>query len=351
MKTYRTFFIVILLASLITACNYPTAGGGSILGPLPGSVSYVLATPDPNATQTPTPFLPEGAVSTIQPQESTAQAAQASPTPTITPTSSALIDRLPRPEGQTNILLLGSDYRPGSGYRTDVILLVILNSSKGTASVVSFPRDTYVLIPGWQMQRINTAMQWGGFDSMKATLEYNFGVTADHYMMTNFYGFKSIIDTLGGVTVNASRAFSDTCDLPWEGSDGYCYISAGPHVMDGASALWYVRARYSTSDFDRLRRAQEVIQAVFLKMLSLNAIARGPELYNLFSNSVETDLTFGDMLPLLPLATKLGDASSVQRYAIVPPLVSGWTTEGGASVQIPDVEAIWEQVIKPAAYE
>lgn len=344
--------ILVILAVLIffsSACNYPTAGNTSSLSPRPGGQNQQYATPDPNATVTPTPFLPEGAVVTTPvPQETTAEA---SPSPTLTPTSSALIDRLPRPKGQVNILLLGSDYRPGAGYRTDVMLLVILNPSKGTASVISFPRDTYVLIPGWQMQRINTAMQWGGFETMKATLEYNFGVTADHYVMTNFYGFKSIIDTLGGITINASKELYDTCDLPWEDQDGYCYISTGQHTMNGDDALWYVRSRYSTSDFDRLRRAQEVIQGVFLKLLSLNALARGPELYNLFSNSVETDLGVGDILPLLPMATKLQDTASIQRYAIVPPLVSGWTTESGASVQIPDVETIWEQVIKPAAYE
>jgi LCP family protein required for cell wall assembly len=258
---------------------------------------------------------------------------------------------MPRPEGQINILLLGSDWRPGAGYRTDVMLLVILNPNRNTASVISFPRDLYVSIPGWQMQRLNTAMQWGGFDTMKATLEDNFGVTADHYVMTNFTGFKGIIDTLGGVTINASRELYDTCDLPFEDADGYCYFAPGLHTVDGETALWYVRARHTTSDFDRLRRAQEVIQGVLVKMLSLNALARGPELYNLFVNSVETDMNAGDFLKLLPFAGTIQDGSSVKRYTIVPPLVTGWMTDGGASVQLPDTEAIWEQVIKPAAYE
>jgi hypothetical protein len=86
-------------------------------------------------------------------------------------------------------------------------------------------------------------------------------------------------------------------------------------------------------------------------MLSLNAISRGPELFNLFSDAVETDMKVGDFITLLPFAAKLQDTSVVKRYTIVPPLVTGWTTPGGASVQLPDTEAIWEQVIKPAGYE
>ncbi len=347
MKRTKLAILLVILIFFTVACNFPTAGT-SILGTGGVPRAYNFATPDPNATATPTPFLPGDPQGTIQPQEATPAVTEA---PTLTPTIPPLINRLPRPAGQVNILLLGSDFRPGSGYRTDVMLLVILNPSKGTASVISFPRDLYVSIPGWEMQRLNTAMQWGGFDTMVATLEDNFGITADHYLMTNFDGFKGIIDTLGGVTINASQTLSDKCDLPWRDSAGYCTINPGQHVMDGKTALWYVRARYTTSDFDRLRRAQELIQAVFIKMLSLNAISRGPELFNLFASSVETDMNLGDFITLLPFAARLQDTSAVKRYTIVPPLVTGWTTEGGASVQLPDTEAIWEQVIKPAGYE
>ena len=65
---------------------------------------------------------------------------------------------IPQPEGQVNILLLGSDQRPGDyGFRTDTILLLTLNPNDGTANLTSFPRDLYVYIPGWTTQRINTA--------------------------------------------------------------------------------------------------------------------------------------------------------------------------------------------------
>jgi len=349
MKHYQLYIIAIVLIVLTLACNMPGSVPSGSQQPSPVAVSQLtnLITPDPNATVTPTPFMPIDPTLTVLP---TFPATTPDPDlPTDAPTNESYMGRYPRPDGQVNILLLGSDFRPMSGFRTDVIMLVSLNPKKNTASVISFPRDLYVMIPGWQMQRINTAQQHGGFATTVATFEYNFGVTPDHYVMTNFDGFKGIIDTLGGIDINSSKGLSDKCDLP-QSVNHYCSIGVGTYHMDGATALWYVRSRYSTSDFDRTRRAQEVIQGVFVKMLSLNAIARAPELYNLFKSSVETDLTLADILPLLPLANKLSDTSQVQRYAVTPEYVTSWTTETGAAVLLPNQDLIWNDIIKKAVY-
>lgn len=83
------------------------------------------------------------------------------------------------PEGVVNIMVLGSDYRESSGYRTDVMMLVSVNTIKQTVSVVSFPRDLYVPIPGWVTQRLNTAMPHGGFQMLADTLDSNFGIRPD----------------------------------------------------------------------------------------------------------------------------------------------------------------------------
>ncbi|HEX2980963.1 MAG TPA: LCP family protein [Anaerolineaceae bacterium] len=338
--------IIAILGTLILlslACNLPAVS--QVVQSAPGAIALGnLVTPDPNATPTPTPFQP-----IANSAEGTPRPETAALTPEPSATSDALIDRLPRPDGQVNILLLGSDFRPNSGYRTDVIMLVSLNPKLGTASVVSFPRDLYVYIPGWKQQRINTAQAHGGFDMTVDTFEYNFGVTPDHYIMTNFDGFKGIIDTLGGIDVYAANYMSDSCDLPAADYEGFCSISPGWVHMDGTTALWYVRARHTSSDFDRTRREQEVIQAIFVRLLNLNAVARAPELYNLFINSVETDLGINDILPLLPLATKLSDTSTIARYAVGPDQVTSWTTEEGAAVLLPNTEAIWD-IIRRAAY-
>ena len=102
---------------------------------------------------------------------------------------------------------MGSDYRPSSGYRTDVMMLVSINPKQGNVSVVSFPRDLWVTIPGVGEERLNTAQPKGGISLMADTLEYNFGVRPDRYILTNFQGFKNIVDILGGIEVQTSSAY------------------------------------------------------------------------------------------------------------------------------------------------
>jgi len=342
MKLSRLPFLLSLLMVVSLACSMPALAPERAT---PVAVSQLTpgVPQNPGANPTATPFQPATTASSLEgtPEPEILPTI----TPTVdpsTPTPVPMIDRYERPDGQVHILLLGSDFRPGAGYRTDVMLLVVLNPRKGKASVISFPRDLYVNIPGWQMQRINTAQQHGGFETTVATFEENFGITPDHYVMTNMAGFRGIIDTLGGINIYASRSLYDYCDLPFEDADGKCYIGEGSHPMNGETALWYVRSRYSTSDFDRLRRAQEVIQGIFLKMLSLNAVARAPELYNLFGSSVETDLGLNDILPLLSMVSKLNDTSSIERYAIDREYVTSWTTDQGASVLLPNTDSIWK---------
>ena len=255
----------------------------------------------------------------------------------------------PLPEGTVNLLVLGSDFRPGEGYRTDVMMLVSIHGSSGTVNVVSFPRDLYVTIPGWTTQRLNTAFAYGGFPLMADTLQYNFGVRPDYYVMTNFQGFIGIIDSLGGVTVNVGNYLSDKCDLP-QARGGYCEVSAGPVTMDGPTALWYVRSRYTTSDFDRTRRAQEVLYALFQRFMSIDAVSKLPEFFSYYQSSVETNMGIDAMTTLLPVASQvIGDSSRVNRYAIGPAHVTPFTTSGGAMVLLPNYDAI-SGIIAEAVY-
>jgi LCP family protein required for cell wall assembly len=254
------------------------------------------------------------------------------------------------PSGQVNILLLGSDYRANQGSRTDTLLLVSLFTKEKKISLISFPRDLFLEIPGFGQERINTTQSLGGFPLTQATFEYNFGIHLDHYMMTNFNGFQAIIDTLGGIDINAAANLTDRCDLPYS-QGSYCSVGPGPHHLDGALALWYVRSRYSSNDFDRGGRAQEVIEGIFKKIISWDAISKAPELFNLFINSVETDMTLTDVMPLIPLASFIAtDSSQVKRYTIglnqVNPYISPST---GAYLLMPDYNAIW-QVILEAIY-
>lgn len=256
----------------------------------------------------------------------------------------APLGTLEQPEGQVNILLLGSDQRPNDGgFRTDVIELLTLNTKDNSVSLTSFPRDLYVYQPGWRMNRINAAMAHGDFDLLAQTFAYNFGVKPDHYIFINFSGFVSIIDALGGINVQVAQGITDEREGPGDFS-----VPAGNVLMDGETALWYVRSRGTSSDFDRTRRQQEVLIAIFFRLLSLDAIAKAPELYEQYKTLVRTDIGITDALALLPLASAVGNNNQIEHYAIGPDDVSAWTTSSGGAVLLPireDVLAIMKQAL------
>jgi polyisoprenyl-teichoic acid--peptidoglycan teichoic acid transferase len=330
--------LALLLILVSVACGLPAYAAPQ---PTPKAVSQLVMTAGPDSTATPTPFQPVGPTATFD--------YTATPLPTNTPEpTSADAPGMPTPirvnpklpEGLVTLVVLGNDYRPSSGYRTDVIQYVAINTGKGTISVVSFPRDLYVTIPGWGTNRINTAFPHGGFSMMADTFEYNFGVRPTYYVMTNFQGFTSIVNSLGGINVNVGSYLSDKCDLP-QAVRTYCTVNPGTMRMDGATALWYVRSRHTTSDFDRGRRAQEVLYGLFAKLMSLNAITRLPELYAAYQRSVETNIGVDAMTPLLPVASQvIGDSSRIRRFTIGPGQVSNYTTSEGAAVLLPNYAAI-----------
>lgn len=341
MRKLRSMLLFSLLL-LLPACSI-LASDHAVNTPYP--VSDLLVGGNDLFTMTPTPFQPQASVENQLPN------ATSTPTLLPAPVDDGMISlSLERPEGQVNILLLGSDWRPGQGYRTDVILILSVIPDQNRVTLLSFPRDLYVSIPGIGYERINAAQPYGGFALSAETLKYNFDAPVDYYMMTNFAGFKSIIDTLGGVNVYAMYDLYDSCDLP-QAYGKMCYIPAGWNTMNGDTALWYVRSRYSTSDFERTRRAQEVMIAVTQKLISLNAVNRASELYELFRNSVETDIPLDLVVSLLPLAARtVDDPAMVKRYAISEDQITHYVVpETGAMVLLPDNEAIAE-TIKEALY-
>jgi polyisoprenyl-teichoic acid--peptidoglycan teichoic acid transferase len=335
---------VLIILFILSACNPKAATAQT-------RVSVITAAPDSTATATPfQPVLVE------------------SPTAEVMETPTAIIDApiwgdypapqvfpyylgipspaeiITQPKGQTNILLLGSDQRPNDGgFRTDTMILITL-SPAGEISLTSFPRDLYVYIPGWMMQRLNTAYGFGGFNTLGMTFEYNFGVKPDYFVLINFNGFRSIMNSLGGVTVNVGITFTDARDGYYPG--GYT-VYPGPVYMDAETALWYVRSRYSSSDIDRLRRAQEVLQAIGLKLFSLDGLNRVPELFDTYKANVVTNLNVETCLRFLPALNLLSDPTGVRRYVIGYDQAYDWVEpSSGAQVLLPVPEAIHEVLLQ-----
>lgn len=364
--------IILMLVLIVVACNLP----GQIASPqasLYGRHDYLLVAM-PGSSPTPTPFQPLAPTPThipifipmvakVQLPKATEPAPMEAPTvpedfqevqftsdegrswadypgPSIWPDIEipAPVGLLSHPENQMNILLLGSDQRPNDGgFRTDTIQLLTINPQAGTVKLTAFPRDLYVYIPGYTVQRINTAFGWGGFDALADTMEYNFGVKPEYYVLINFGSFMDVIDSIGGITVEIGRDFCDHRDAFGE----FC-VSQSSYWMDGESALWYVRSRYSTSDLDRGRRQQEVLEALFNKLISLDGLSRAPELYNIYTQNVTTNLSFDVLSGLLPIAAHLAISQEIGNYSIGAGQVYNWTNYSGAMVLVPVREPVLE---------
>ena len=262
----------------------------------------------------------------------------------IKPTST--LKTLQKPDGQVNIILLGSDARPDEGgFRTDIIVWVSLNPKDGFVSAVSFPRDLFVYIPGYGENRINVAFPRGGFDLLAETFEVNFGIRPDHYLLVDFNGFKTVINNLGGITVDTGKNLSDSC-AKWINPSGWCSVGPGPVHMNGEVALWYARSRYSTNDIERTRRAQEVIKGIFNRVMSLDIIVKAPELYSAYTTYVDTDIKLTDVLALLPLASDINKNGDIRSYVIGYDHAYDWLTMQGAQVLVPDYDKIRDLMIE-----
>lgn len=236
-------------------------------------------------------------------------------------------------------MILGTDYRPESGFRTDTIILVAIDGKSGKASMVSFPRDLWVSIPGYGEQRINTVVQMGGFQLLADTLQTNFGVYPTQFAMIDMVGFMEVIDVLGGVEVTTDQYTGDACET-YLNPNKWCEVYPGTVSMDSDWALWYVRARYNSSDFDRMRRNQEVSKAIFDKVLTPGGLLKTPELMRIFESQVESNITPDQIFRMSNFARNINSEEDVRQYTIGPNQVTPWTTMNGASVLLPNVPAI-----------
>jgi LCP family protein required for cell wall assembly len=240
------------------------------------------------------------------------------------------------PKGTVNVLVLGSDTRPGFyGSRTDTIMIISLDRSDGIVSIISIPRDLYVYIPGWKVNRINTADYHGGPELVAMTILYNLGVEIHYWVRVSFNGFINAVNTLGGLDIDVPETIHDECD------EVAVTYEKGLNHMDGYTALCYARVRKSSDDFARIQRQQQVVKALFDTVLSIGGISKVPQLYSQFGEMVETNMELGDILPLVPLATSLAsDTSQINGYTLDRTMVTPFRTSSGAAVLLPNREAI-----------
>lgn len=176
----------------------------------------------------------------------------------------------------TNWLLVGSDSRQGlseeeaaalgtggdlGNARTDTIMILHLPAGGGGAQLVSLPRDSLVSIPGYGENKINAAFAFGGPKLLTTTVEQNTGLHIDHYAEIGMGGLANLTDAVGGVEMCVAEPIND----PLAALD----VQAGCQVMDGPTALGYVRTRATAQgDLDRVMRQREFFAALLSEITS-----------------------------------------------------------------------------------
>ncbi len=279
-------------------------------------------------------------------------------------------------DGRINVAILGmrgADL-PGGGNLADSIIVISILPKENKVSMISVPRDLYVTVPGTQdKQKINAVNAYGeqngkgkGLENMKIALGDVLGIPIHYAASINFAGFTQLVDAIGGVDITLDKPFDESmqfneehvCDSfftiktgKWENkiekhikhnAAGVAYVvktkvpkyplctapkdtlecggefklPAGKQTLNGADALCYVRSRKTSSDFERAKRQQEVIQLVKDKMLSIGTLADFSKvngILNSLGDNVRTDMQAWEMQKFHDLYKTIPTAQIYQR--------------------------------------
>jgi LCP family protein required for cell wall assembly len=222
-----------------------------------------------------------------------------------------------------DVLLLGvrgdGDSANGS-MLTDTIILLSLDTGTGRASMTSVPRDLTVRVTDERTEKINAVYAHYGLGGTKKMFSRILGIGIDNVVLVDFSAFQSVVDALGGITITLDRPFEESQQWAGTASESYSFaLPAGPNTLTGEQALYYVRSRYSTSDFDRARRQQQVLMAIKAKAEGLDLLSdpiRALELVTTVRKHMETDLNIFDLGTIRDLMAQSGQLDRIRRYQL-----------------------------------
>ena len=219
-----------------------------------------------------------------------------------------------------NYLLVGSDSRAGltkaqrkalstgyaAGARTDTIMLLHIPGNGQKPTLVSIPRDSFVPIPGHSRNKINAAYSEGGAKLLMDTVEQVSGLRMDGYIEIGFGGFSNVVDTVGSVNICVKHAMND--------KKAGINLKPGCQDMNGATALGYVRARYSDplGDLGRVQRQRQFLGALMKKAATPSNVLL-PWKLNDFGSAVASSLTVDQNDSMLEVGKALWALRSISQ--------------------------------------
>lgn len=180
--------------------------------------------------------------------------------------------------------------------RSDIIMVVKYDPTTKKMVIASLPRDLRVDIPGYGLDKINHAYAYGGKELIDQTIEELLGIKLNFSIKADFETFGSIIDTVGGVSIDAQKQFYNSNDL---------VIDEGKQVLNGKNALYYVRFRSdSDGDYGRIARQQEVVIALIdsLKTRSYSQLIKLIDTY--YNKGIETDASLAKIKEYINMSSQ-----------------------------------------------
>ncbi|WP_286183925.1 LCP family protein [Clostridium sp. CCUG 7971] len=225
-------------------------------------------------------------------------------------------------KGITNILLAGTDGRPGEkNSRSDAMMILTVDNKNKSLKLTSLARDSYVDIPGHGKQKLTHAYVYGGINLLTETIEKNFDLDIQNYAVVDFFSFMDIVDALGGVSVEVKKdelkelnkfipetyAWNESSD---KGSIEYVN-SAGKQTLNGYQTLAFSRIRKNDTAMERDRRQREVIEGLISGVNDL-PITKYPNLVDTILPYVKTNMKPTQILALGGKVLSIGDLSIKQ---------------------------------------
>lgn len=241
-----------------------------------------------------------------------------------------------------NILLLGVDSNgknsdPWKGTRSDTIVLLNIDPKTRSVNAISIPRDSKVYLPAeFGVQKINSAHALGGVELTKATVEETLGVKVDKYIIVSDQAVSKIVDAIGGVPIYVEK------NMFYNDNAGNLHVNLtkGLNVLDGRNAVGYLRYRKDgLGDIGRTQRQQWFLRGLLEKIQTPQAIAKLPDVLNVMSTYVKTNLSLYELSQYAAMA-KSFDISQIE----VATLPGGPNKKGYISYWILDPDKTQEVV-------
>ncbi|MCA9891971.1 MAG: LCP family protein [Anaerolineae bacterium] len=210
------------------------------------------------------------------------------------------------PPASTNIVIMGLDSRGSEGViaRTDSLVVLGIKPRGLGVAALSIPRDIFINVPNYGLQRINTINVLGetddtttGPDLLMASIDQSFDMQIDHYVRLDFAAFEALVDAVGGIEVDIPHAVDDYAYPTSDGGTIEIHFDPGPQTLDGTRALQYARTRHSDDDYQRAVRQQLVMSALGRKLLNPFT---WPAAVNAVLSNTETDMTIADLFMIAP---------------------------------------------------